>query len=479
MARPERILDPTAGPVPQLAHALRELRRSTPGPTSYRELNSTMNYSTLSRAANGRTPPTWQVCSDYVSSLGHDPQPWRPQWEHAVAAHKAGHGHDPAWLFRAPAAVTLPDPASVHTSVQLHAAIAEIVRAHDLGVLATHMSADLRRQLGSSQTPLAVVQEIVRRPDATPLPLLQLLIKACQATDDQVRGWSAAWARVRESERRAHLAADFPRPHTVYSPEQLCQAIQRMSTGVTPAELAVRLDTLPRTVEHLLAAPDQADPDLLVAFVIACGVAPENADQWRDAQCRAQVTRDRRRDFATYGTAVRRKRPTVDLLGPGDLVALRRVALHPGQPPGRRPARLTRAGSPDPTKADSYDALLDAMRTLFDAAEVSVNDVEHLTEGRLRASKAARILAGKTPATGQDIVLLVRACGGRGIDVDTWVDTWHKYRRPSPRNGHHKTLNGDKSPDQAKPSNRDRVPLTIIGLASVLLLTAALFVSHI
>lgn len=52
MGRPERPLDPQAGPVQRLAHDLRELRRNAGGP-SYRAMAKVAGFSatTLSQAA--------------------------------------------------------------------------------------------------------------------------------------------------------------------------------------------------------------------------------------------------------------------------------------------------------------------------------------------------------------------------------------------------------------------------------------------
>ena len=62
MGRPERPVDPEAGPVQRLAHQLRELRRAAGGP-SYRAMARTAGFSatTLSQAAAGERLPSLAV----------------------------------------------------------------------------------------------------------------------------------------------------------------------------------------------------------------------------------------------------------------------------------------------------------------------------------------------------------------------------------------------------------------------------------
>jgi hypothetical protein len=62
MGRPERPVDPGAGAVQGLAHALRELRRAAGGP-SYRTMAKAAGFSatTLSQAAAGERLPTLAV----------------------------------------------------------------------------------------------------------------------------------------------------------------------------------------------------------------------------------------------------------------------------------------------------------------------------------------------------------------------------------------------------------------------------------
>ncbi|MFE6620049.1 hypothetical protein [Streptomyces sp. NPDC057740] len=87
MGRPERPVDPEAGPVERLAHELRELRRAVGGP-SYRAMGKKAGFAptTLSQAAAGERLPSWAVIEGYVRACGGDPADWEPRWKEAEAA---------------------------------------------------------------------------------------------------------------------------------------------------------------------------------------------------------------------------------------------------------------------------------------------------------------------------------------------------------------------------------------------------------
>jgi transcriptional regulator with XRE-family HTH domain len=81
MARQERPVDPTAGPLQSLAYDLRKLRVENGGPT-YRALARKTGYSasTLSEAASGNRKPTLDVLLAYVGALNGDQEVWRERW---------------------------------------------------------------------------------------------------------------------------------------------------------------------------------------------------------------------------------------------------------------------------------------------------------------------------------------------------------------------------------------------------------------
>ncbi|WP_455355272.1 nSTAND1 domain-containing NTPase [Streptomyces sp. SYSU K217416] len=77
MGRPERSVDPAAGPVQRFAHELRELRKAAGGP-SYRTMARSAGFSatTLSQAAAGERLPSSAVVHGYVGACGADPTEW-------------------------------------------------------------------------------------------------------------------------------------------------------------------------------------------------------------------------------------------------------------------------------------------------------------------------------------------------------------------------------------------------------------------
>ncbi|WP_149827667.1 hypothetical protein [Streptomyces tailanensis] len=84
MGRPERPVDPAAGPIQRLAHDLRELRKAAGSP-SYRTMVKTAGFSatTLSQAAAGDRLPSLAVLQGYVRACGGDPGEWEARWKDA------------------------------------------------------------------------------------------------------------------------------------------------------------------------------------------------------------------------------------------------------------------------------------------------------------------------------------------------------------------------------------------------------------
>ncbi|NEA62789.1 hypothetical protein [Streptomyces sp. SID12488] len=104
MGRPERPVDPQAGPVQRFAHELRELRRTAGGP-SYRLMAEAAGFSaaTLSEAARGERLPSLAVVQGYVRACGGDPGEWESRWKDAegeVASAARGDDGDTAAPYR-------------------------------------------------------------------------------------------------------------------------------------------------------------------------------------------------------------------------------------------------------------------------------------------------------------------------------------------------------------------------------------------
>ncbi|MEU0685924.1 nSTAND1 domain-containing NTPase [Streptomyces uncialis] len=81
MGRPEKELDPAAGPVQGLAAGLRKLRAEAGGPT-YRAMALRAGFSapTLSAAAAGERLPSLPVLRAYVTACGASPREWERRW---------------------------------------------------------------------------------------------------------------------------------------------------------------------------------------------------------------------------------------------------------------------------------------------------------------------------------------------------------------------------------------------------------------
>nr|WP_319199940.1 helix-turn-helix domain-containing protein [Streptomyces sp. ME02-8801-2C] len=86
MGRPERPLDPAAGPVQRLACELRELRRGAGSP-SYRTMAALAGFSstTLSQAAAGERLPSLAVVLGFARACGGEPEEWEIRWKEAEA----------------------------------------------------------------------------------------------------------------------------------------------------------------------------------------------------------------------------------------------------------------------------------------------------------------------------------------------------------------------------------------------------------
>src|SRR3954452_3692596 len=85
VGRPERVLDPCAGPVEAFAARLRELRRAAGNP-AIRELAARTGYSvgTVSEAMGGRRLPSLAVTLGLVRACDGAPEVWQQRWRQAA-----------------------------------------------------------------------------------------------------------------------------------------------------------------------------------------------------------------------------------------------------------------------------------------------------------------------------------------------------------------------------------------------------------
>jgi transcriptional regulator with XRE-family HTH domain len=81
VGRPEKTIDPAAGPVARFAYELRQLRGAAG--LSYRDMAARTHYSagTLAQAADGRRLPSLALTLAYVQVCGGDVEDWRARWQ--------------------------------------------------------------------------------------------------------------------------------------------------------------------------------------------------------------------------------------------------------------------------------------------------------------------------------------------------------------------------------------------------------------
>ncbi|GLY49999.1 helix-turn-helix domain-containing protein [Lentzea sp. NBRC 102530] len=99
MPRPEKPLDPFAGPVQQFAFDLRKLREKAGSP-GYRELGRLSHYSasTLADAARGQRLPSLAVALAFVRACGGDEDLWERRWREIGEAETETHGADSPYV---------------------------------------------------------------------------------------------------------------------------------------------------------------------------------------------------------------------------------------------------------------------------------------------------------------------------------------------------------------------------------------------
>ena len=93
MGRPERVIDPSAGPLEQFAYDLRALRRTADGSPTLRQLETRSGYSkaALSQACSGRALPTLDVTLAYAGACGADMTVWETRWRELAALLRSTH----------------------------------------------------------------------------------------------------------------------------------------------------------------------------------------------------------------------------------------------------------------------------------------------------------------------------------------------------------------------------------------------------
>jgi hypothetical protein len=105
MGRPERPLDPAAGPIQAFASELRKLRQQAGSPKYLQmQRRSGRSRTALAEAAGGDHLPTWDTVEAYVRACGGELAPWRVRWAQARDAARSQRGR------AAPRGIAAADP---------------------------------------------------------------------------------------------------------------------------------------------------------------------------------------------------------------------------------------------------------------------------------------------------------------------------------------------------------------------------------
>jgi hypothetical protein len=439
MARPERPLDPKRDPVSQFAHALRELRHRAGSPT-YRDMQaiSYISYSSLARAAAGRRFPTWATTNAFVAACGDDPAKWKPRWEEAArrieeeAARQAGRkaARQPSEEISAPqddlsvqktlrnhqavpsqaarlrsnqpadinqkAPATLPSPDEIRTVAQLRTAAAEMGRQRDVRLISSIM-----------RVQMSVVRLVRGWPEQVELPVFLSFVQACGVSSTETEQWVHAWQAA--VDERCHQVKEFPSPGPIDTPEGMREVIETMVRLTSIKAVATRMETTDEgTVGRILRGAEHVEAELFARFVAACGAPAEDIDGWIEARRRVIETCERRRLIAVTAPALIVSTP---------------------DPQHEYPPRSDLPKAPllqiDLASINTYAALLTTVNALIDAAGMSCSDIERISAGRLAKSTVTAIRDGVVPASGEEFVLLLRACGLRE-QIDQWVTAWSR-----------------------------------------------------
>ncbi|MFI9835245.1 helix-turn-helix domain-containing protein [Streptomyces sp. NPDC051913] len=86
--RPEKSIDPTSGPLGQLALDLKAVRRRSTLTLAQLATHTGLSVATLSAAALGQECPSWQTLRAYLAACGEDADDWRPRWEMLASEHQ-------------------------------------------------------------------------------------------------------------------------------------------------------------------------------------------------------------------------------------------------------------------------------------------------------------------------------------------------------------------------------------------------------
>lgn len=157
MPRPERPLDPSAGPVQAFAADLRKVRENAGSPKYLQMSRATGRSRTaLAEAAGGDRLATWETVEAYLIGCGESPSGWLERWEAVRAATQDSRVPSTA---PAPSALDAPPHADGRMAGRKRPVL--VIAAVALAAGATTLGVTLSLAGGSGDTPVLVVQNKV------------------------------------------------------------------------------------------------------------------------------------------------------------------------------------------------------------------------------------------------------------------------------------------------------------------------------
>ncbi|GAA4894046.1 hypothetical protein ACFPM3_07495 [Streptomyces coeruleoprunus] len=281
MGRPEKPVDPGAGPVQRFAYELRKLREEAGRPT-YRAMAARAGYAlpTLAQAAAGERLPSLSVTLAYVGACGGDPEEWEERWREAARAQEAlaappDDDGAPA-PYQGLARFEPSDHERFFGRERLTDEVWDVVREHRCAVLVGPS--------GSGKSSLLRAGLVPRLRRAEDLSLRPAAVRLLTPGEHPLRGRREVFAPAPGDGDTWLLVDQFEEVHTLCrDPEERAEFVRLLLAADDPASrlrvlIAVRADFYGRCLEH---------PELVaVARRASVPVGPMTPAELRDAVVR-------------------------------------------------------------------------------------------------------------------------------------------------------------------------------------------------
>ena len=249
--RPEQPIDASNEALRRLAGELRRLR----GPRTYRELadGTKLSIATLRAAAVGKNVPSWKVTRTITAACEGDQAQVRKLWEDAYAA--AGRAVPDEHMPAGP-------PVPVRGEVTSTAQLVDMMRRLRGWAGSPSLATLNDRAAGHNLLPPSTVSDMLRSRRLPRLELVSAFVRACGLDDEQVAGWEAAWAELKDQssaeENEEVTARSNSFPGRVYmTPDK------NMGIFLDPENR----DVLKNAIDQMISEPAIAGPPLDMAML--------------------------------------------------------------------------------------------------------------------------------------------------------------------------------------------------------------------